>query len=233
MTIESGLALPGVGLGEEAWRPALQPLPVPFRILRMPGYGERGGPGQDLRPHSLATGIVAHELDEGTLLLGHSASCQVAVHAAALSGGRVAAVVLVGPTTDPDASTWPRLVNRWLRTAVHEDPRQVPALVRQYHRTGLATMRRAMDAARRDRIHEVVPRLTCPVLVVRGRHDAICTSGWAETLAGLARHPGSEAVTLEAGAHMVPITHSAMLAETVRSRLDLPGGQSTRTTNGG
>jgi hypothetical protein len=29
-----------------------------------------------------------------------------------------------------------------------------------------------MDAARRDRIEDVVPLLACPVLVLRGKHDA-------------------------------------------------------------
>jgi hypothetical protein len=45
--------------------------------------------------------------------------------------------VLIGPTADPHAATWPTLVRRWLRTAMHEWPGQLPLLVRSYARPQL------------------------------------------------------------------------------------------------
>ena len=69
------------------------------------------------------------------------------------------------------------LLDRWCppdATARHESAGEVPTLVRQYARTGLWTMARAMDAARRDDVRESVRGSRCPVLVVRGPRDRIC-----------------------------------------------------------
>ena len=133
----------------------------------------------------------------------------MAAHAAGAYGAAVAGLVLVGPTTDPRAGSWPGLARRWLRTAAHEDPRQVPRLVAQYRRTGLGSMARGMDAARRDDLPAVLEALRgergLPVLVLRGRQDRICPQDWAETLAAWC-------VTLAGGAHMVPTTHGDAVA---------------------
>jgi pimeloyl-ACP methyl ester carboxylesterase len=71
-------------------------------------------------------------------------------------------------------------------------------------------MARAMDAARWHRIDRLLARVTCPVLVVRGRHDRLAPADWVSTLAELT--PQGRAVTLPAGVHMVPITHATALA---------------------
>jgi pimeloyl-ACP methyl ester carboxylesterase len=133
-------------------------------------------------------------------------------------------MILIGPTTDPRAARWSRLAVRWLRTAVWERPGQVPVLARDYHRTGLLGMGRAMDAARRHRIDRALTTVSCPVLVVRGRHDRIAPADWVAALGELA--PQGRAVTLPAGAHMVPITHTTALAaemEAFLSVLPQPG----------
>ena len=129
---------------------------------------------------------------------------QVAAHAASAAGGAIVGLVLVGPTTDPRAGGWAALVRRWLRTAVHEDPRQVPGLARQYARTGLGSMRRGMDAARRDDLRATLDDLRLPVLAVRGPQDRICPQDWAERLAPWC-------LTLTGGGHLVPCTHGPEL----------------------
>jgi pimeloyl-ACP methyl ester carboxylesterase len=212
------LCVPGLGLDEAAWTPTLASLPGRGGVVvRLPGYGARPSRSDDLRPAALAASLVAEHLPAGsapTVLLGHSASCQVVVRAAALAPDRVAALVLVGPTTDPRACSWPGLVQRWLRTAVWERPGQVPVLARAYTRTGLLWMGRAMEAARRDDVRDGLAAVRCPVLVVRGRHDRICPKDWAEELAALSP-AASRAVTLDRGAHMVPLTQGVRLAATI------------------
>lgn len=215
------MAIPGLGLGPEAWRPTLDHLGGSVRTL--PGFGKPGRKSDDLSPAAVATRVVAEleEADHRVVLLGHSASCQVAAQVAAAARDRVTALVLVGPTTDPRAATWRRLVARWLATAVHETPRQVPSLVRQYSRTTLPVMARAMEAARHDDISESLARAAVPTFVVRGRHDAICPADWAERVAALGA-PGSRAITLPAGAHMVPLTHGRLVADAVGRFLSDP-----------
>jgi pimeloyl-ACP methyl ester carboxylesterase len=202
----SDLALvPGLGLDAAAWEPTTRCLAgARCEVTLLPGYGERAGAGADLRPATLAETLLTR-LPEGRFVLaGHSASCQVVAHAARLAPDRVTGLFLVGPTTDPRAQGWPRLVRRWLATARHERPGQVPSLVRQYHRTTLAVMARAMDSARKDRIDETLAQVRCPVRVVRGRHDRICPPDWAQALGATD--------TLAAGGHMVPLTHGDLVA---------------------
>jgi pimeloyl-ACP methyl ester carboxylesterase len=124
-------------------------------------------------------------------------------------------LVLVGCTTDPRAASWGRIAERWLRTAVWERPSQLPVLGRTYARTGPLRMLHAMDAARREDVRERLRAVDCPVLVARGRHDRICPDDWAQGLVAAAP-TGSRAVTLEKGAHMVPLTHGKMLAAALR-----------------
>lgn len=233
------VCVPGLGLDERAWQPTLdalggealavhegRPTRRPGRVVLLPGYGVRPGPGDDLSPAALGVRLAGlltgaagptgvRPADGPVLLAGHSASCQVVLRAAgALGPARVTGVVLVGPTTDPRARSWPALARRWTATAVRERPGQLPDLVRAYTRTGPGWMLRAMGVARRDDLRPLLPDLGCPVLVVRGPHDRICPAPWAEEVAGLAP-PGSAAVTLRAGAHMVPRTHGSLLAEQV------------------
>jgi pimeloyl-ACP methyl ester carboxylesterase len=175
--------------------------------------------GDSLAPADLASRLLTQVAPAPVVLVALSAGCQVAAHAALQAPDRVRALVLIGPTTDPRGSTWPRLVLRWLATARHESPRQVPALVRQYRRTGLRSMARAMHAARSDRIEAVLPRLACPVLLLRGQHDAIAPSDWLELLTGGAT-PARDRRTVAGGAHMVPWTHGATVARLVADFLE-------------
>lgn len=215
MSVDALVLAPGLGLGSVAWQPTLDALRVDAAtaVHRLPGYGAPAGPEDDLHPRALAGRLIGAwpEAWRRVVLLGHSASCQVVAHAARAAADRVAGLVLVGPTTDPRATTWPRLAGRWLATARHETPRQVPSLARQYHRTTVRSIVRAMDVARTDRILDPLSGIQRPVLVVRGRHDRICPEDWAGSVAG-AGGPGSLLATLPRGAHMVPLTHGRLLA---------------------
>lgn len=197
--------------------PTLAALPTrQGEVALLPGYGIRPGRDDDVRPSSLARRLVADHLADldGVILAGHSAGCQVVVEAAVAAPHAVAAIVLVGPATDPRARSWAGLAGRWLRTAAHEPPQQAPYLARAYARVGPLNMLRTMDAARRHDLRPGLARLSCPVLVVRGPHDRICPLDWANELTG-ASPPGSASASLSAGAHMVPLTHGALVAEQI------------------
>ena len=201
--------VPGLGLGPESWRPTLSALGEEAAVHVLPGYGVPLDPGPPPSPAELA-GRVLGRLAGPTTLVGHSASCQVVAHAARLAPDLVRRVVLVGPTTDPRASSWPALATLWLRTAGHEDPRQLPALLRQYRRTTLRSALRTMDVARRDDIVSTLTGVTCPVVLVRGARDRIARADWLRPLAAT----GTDRLVLQlpAGAHMVPQTHPELLA---------------------
>jgi pimeloyl-ACP methyl ester carboxylesterase len=222
--------VPGLGLAVQAWEPtlaALRDLGVPApadRVVLLPGYGERGR-GLDLSPAASAQRLRAALSERTTgavVLVGHSASCQVVAHVAAQSPDAVRALVLIGPTTDPRTAGWPRLLGRWLATAMREPLWQLPVLVRQYARTGPWSMLRAMDAARRDPIDVPLGAVSCPILVVRGAHDRIAPRSWADRLASM---PAATVVSLSTGGHMVPLTRPRLVAvEIDRFLTALPPG---------
>lgn len=224
------ICVPGLGLGASDWHWVIVALQeqgghVPSAEVRLlPGFG-RPGAGVDLSPEALARLVVAAAGPadgQRVVLAGHSASCQIVAHAAAMAPDTVAGLVLCGPTTDPRAATWPRLMARWLRTARHEPLWQVPSLIRQYSQTGLTSMRRAMDLARRDSIERTLQDVRCPVVLIRGPGDRLAPASWLERLAsapGSVRPPASVA-TLRQGAHMLPLTHPAALARAIGPFLD-------------
>jgi pimeloyl-ACP methyl ester carboxylesterase len=211
------VAVPGLGLGPESWAACLAALQVgPTRVQLLPGYGvptaRRGAPP----PRALAEALC-QRLVEPTVVLGHSASCQVVAHAATICPELVPRIVLVAPSTDPRARSWWRLAELWLRNAVHEDPRQVPLLLRQYQRTTLRSMHATMDAARHDDIAATLSSVRCPVVLVRGVRDRIARRDWVSALASTG--PETVVVEIPAGAHMVPQTHPRLVAEQVRRLL--------------
>lgn len=206
------VAVPGLGLSAAVPRRTLDLLGPPAGVVELPAFGLPAPRSTDLDPCALAERLLARIDAPGpVVLVGHSASCQVVAAAAART--RVAGLVLVGPTTDPRAVGWPTLAARWLRTAGHERPGQVPRLAHDYARTAPGAMLRAMAAARRHRIERALAGVDCPVLVVRGRHDRIAPADWTAALAAAA--PRGRAHTLPAGAHMVPITHPAAIAAVI------------------
>ncbi|GAA4542361.1 alpha/beta hydrolase [Pseudonocardia xishanensis] len=209
------VGVPGLGLSAATLRPVLHRLGG-GTVVTLPGFGEPVPRHLPVDPQTQAGRLLDRVTELGIdtcVLLGHSASCQVVVEAAARAPGVVAALVLIGPTTDPRARTRSRLAARWLRTSVHERPAQVPLLVRDYARTGPTAMVRTMGAARRHRIETALVGVSCPVLVLRGPRDRISPADWTDTLARVAPHGAS--TTLESGAHMVPLTEPDALAAAI------------------
>ncbi|MCD2188060.1 alpha/beta fold hydrolase [Actinomycetospora soli] len=202
------VAVPGNGLSVDGWRAPTRLLGPDAAVVALPAHGLPARRDDRLDPGTNAERLLARLDDLGvrrTVLLGHSASCQVVAEAARRAPERVTGLVLVGPTTDPRAPTWPRLAGRWLATAVHERAGQVPLLARDYTHCGLITFARAMERARQHAIGDALAATTHPVLLVRGPDDHIAPADWLDRLAAL--RPGITATTLSAGAHMVPITH--------------------------
>ena len=117
--------VPGLGLGPESYARTVEHLVTPYHVVTLPGYGEPAGAREDLHPRALAVAL-AEKIRERSVLVGHSASCQIVAEAAVQDPTRIAGLILVGPTTDPRAAGWPRLAARWLRTAAWERPAQVP-----------------------------------------------------------------------------------------------------------
>jgi pimeloyl-ACP methyl ester carboxylesterase len=116
------------------------------------------------------------------------------------------------------------MLSQWVRTATHEQVKEIPLLAPQYGRTGLA--------ARWYRTDLALAGLRLPVVVVRGEHDRIAAWDWSDRLAGLAH---GRLVTIDGGAHMVPLTHpdavAAGVTEVVSAAADVCTGKDPGTSS--
>lgn len=156
-------------------------------LLDLPGLAGSGAPPAPLDVPGYAE-AVAHWLTAADLppvvLIGHSSGTQVAARAAALCPDRVAAVVLASPTVDPAYRSWPKVLYRWRLDGRFPMPGLAENHRPEWKRAGLKQILHLISIHLRDRLEKIVPRVTCPVLVIRGDHDKLLTRRWAKELAG-------------------------------------------------
>jgi 2-hydroxy-6-oxonona-2,4-dienedioate hydrolase len=183
----------GLAVSSRYFVPLARRLALRHSVLApdLPGYGRSATPPQALAIAPLAAALVEWLEIVGIAkapLVGNSVGCQIAVEAAIAFPTRVERLVLIGPTMDPGAPT------RWaqLRRLARDVPREPLGLnlaeLRDYVRMGprriLATARYALD----DPLRAKLPRVTQPVLVLRGEDDRIVSQQWTEEVAGLLPH---------------------------------------------
>lgn len=209
--------VPGLGLGPESYARTVEHLTTPYHVVTLPGYGEPAGAREDLHPRALAV-TLAEKIRGRSVLVGHSASCQIVVETAVRHPELAHALVLAAPTGDVGMSSWVDRAVRLVGSAIPD----VPKLVRispQYARTTLPSIARAGEASRRHDLAAVMPYVRAPVVLVRGRHDLLCTAEWLERLAQLSN---GEARTLDTGAHMPVVTNGPELAALIERAAALP-----------
>jgi NAD(P)-dependent dehydrogenase (short-subunit alcohol dehydrogenase family)/pimeloyl-ACP methyl ester carboxylesterase len=208
----------GAGVSSRTLHPLVAELgeTVDAWTVDLPGFGHSDKPRRPLTTPELATALAAW-LRSADLapacLVGCSYGCQIAVDAALRHPDAVSALVLVGPTMDPSARTWPRMLARWLRNAVHEDPRMLPLNIADYRDAGAARVLATLRESARDRVEDRLPRVRVPTLVVRGELDRIGPPAWAERVARLV--PDGRLVTIPGAPHMVPFRAPRELSDVI------------------
>jgi pimeloyl-ACP methyl ester carboxylesterase len=151
-------------------------------------------------------------------LIGNSFGCQVAAETALRRPDLVAALIMVGPTTDPAVATaWGQL-GRLLRDLPHEDPRQVPILAADIRDAGPRRIVKTLRYAVNDHIDAKLPVLRVPTLLIRGSLDRIAPQTWLDRAAGLI--PGSRTLTVDHAAHNVVTTAGPETAAAVTTFID-------------
>jgi pimeloyl-ACP methyl ester carboxylesterase len=167
--------------------------------LDLPGYGASPHPRRDvtIREHAgvVARYIREHVLDAGLpapVVVGHSMGTQIVGNLLVDHPGSASAGVLLGPTAEPGARTFPRQAVRLAIDAVGEPPRTIglllfDAVVRCRPPYYLRQLRHVVE----HRLEDVLPRTTAPVVVVRGERDPVAPERWVAALAAsapLGRH---------------------------------------------
>ena len=187
----------------------------------LPGFGLSGKPGVVLGTRRLADALGVWLQATGmapAVLLGNSYGCQVIVDLVTRHPEAAAAVVLSGPTVDPQARTVTRQVLRWLRDALHEDPLQAPILLRDVRDAGASRVIATLRHAVRDRIDQKLPSVSVPALVLRGGIEPIVPARWADEAARLL--PRGQVATVPGSPHNSVYVAAGALTAAVEAFLD-------------
>ncbi|MEU0060141.1 alpha/beta hydrolase [Streptomyces sp. NPDC006334] len=187
----------------------------PARLLDVPGFGDPSGPVCSEEVGAIADTVarwLAAVPRAAVVLAGHSTGAQAALHATVQVPERVRALVLLGPTFPPRLRRMQPLFGAFARTAVHEVPSVVPAVLPSYLKAGPRRLLTCIRSGQADAPEDVVSAVTCPVTVVAGEHDALCPPEWVEHLARRARRGRG---VLVPGAHAFPHPHPAVTAALV------------------
>jgi pimeloyl-ACP methyl ester carboxylesterase len=158
-------------------------------------------------------------------VLGNSFGCQVAVELAGRRPDLVAALILVGPTTDPGAASMSAQLGRLMRDLPGEDWRQAPILYADIRDAGARRVVTTLRHAVRDRIDTKLPGCHMPTLLVRGAHDRIAPQPWLERAAALT--PDARTLVIEKAAHNAVTTAGPELATAIDTFLALTATQRT------
>jgi pimeloyl-ACP methyl ester carboxylesterase len=185
-------------------------------IPDLAGFGLSGKPEKVLDVGGHAR-VLAAWLDAAGIgpvaLLGNSFGCQVAVELAYRRPDLVAALILVGPTTDPAAASVSGQLRRLLLDLPFEDPRQLPILAADVRDAGVRRVSATLRHAVRDRITAKLATIRVPALLVRGSRDRIAPQPWLDHLATLI--PDAETLVLRGAAHNAVTTAGPELAAAI------------------
>lgn len=198
--------MPGIGaLGE--WTRA--------HLVELPGLAGSGDPPHELDVPEYGRCVadwLTARVAVPVVLAGHSSGTQVAARAA-VRHPKVAGLVLASPTVDPVARGWLRLAVRWQLDGRREPPGLTRSHRPEWKRAGVRRLLHIVRVHLADRIEEPVSRLDVPLLVIRGRDDAISTAGWGRRLASLVPDGTYTAVR---GAHTFPWLDPHAWSEPIR-----------------
>ncbi|HZG94538.1 MAG TPA: alpha/beta hydrolase [Mycobacteriales bacterium] len=180
----------GYGVTSRYWFRTARILGESARVLlpTMPGWRGSERPGRVLDVSELADAVadwLRSEEGPPAVVVGNSFGCQVVAELAVRSPGLVAGIVLTGPTVEPAARSFPRMIGRLVRDTVREPPSLAGIIAVDYTAFGPRNVVGVGRVAIAHRLEDVLPRVGVPALVVRGSRDRLVSQAWAERCAAL------------------------------------------------
>ncbi len=186
-------------------------------IPDLPGFGKSTKPAQALDVSQLADALAqwmqAIGLERATLL-GNSVGCQVIAQFAIRYPECIERAILVGPSMDPQALTARQEIGRWVANIPFEPVHLFPIIIGDFFHAGIRRTAKTLKYALQDHIHEHLPYIRVPTLIVRGSHDTVVPQRWAEEATNLL--PNGKLVVVAGAAHDVNYNSPKQLATIVR-----------------
>lgn len=176
--------------------------------IDLPGFGRSESPSDVLTVPQLADWVIAWMSEMGIRqchLVANSLGCEIAAHLAVKAPERVATLILIGPTLDPQAYALATQTLRLLQDALREPLRLWMNWIFDFCRAGL---RRAIGTTRemfRDHIERQLSYVTARTLVIRGGTDPTVPQSAALALTHLLAY--GELLVIEGAPHCVHYTN--------------------------
>lgn len=209
----------GAGVSSRYWVPAQRWLAElgPYRVhaLDLPGFGRSDDPPWPPELPQLARhveGWLEQHVPGCCHLVGQSVGCEIAVLVAVALPERVQSVVLAGPAGLPSLHSVCAQIFEAGLDAFRERWQLFPAILPDYLRCGPQRFFRLLMEQKHCHVEPLLPKLEKPVLVLRGRHDAVAPERRVERVAALLPNA---TITTVPGAHGAHYTHARPFAEVV------------------
>lgn len=214
----------GLGMSGRYMLPTLRRLAPDFRVYApdLPGFGRSTGPDWALTVPELADALAGWMDAVGLVraaFLANSLGCQVVGQLILRHPGRVTRAVFVAPTMDPRARNPLAQAWRLLRDTPHETPGAILIALWGYWQAGPRRIWGTLRSALRERAEDSLPRISVPVLVVRGSRDPVVPQGWAQEAARLLPH--GRLIVIPGAPHAANYSTPEALVRAVRPFLDV------------
>ncbi len=209
----------GLGVSSRYMIPTARLLAPDHRVYApdLPGSGRSGKPRHILNIDELADALAAWMRANGrrnAILIGNSLGCQTIAALALRHPDLIARAVFIGPTMDPEACTTLREFRRLMVDSWRESCTQPFLTLFDYWRTGPYRTWRTLQYGLHDPLEAKLPRITIPVLIVRGGRDPIVPQGWAAEIERLL--PCGRLVVIPSAAHTVNYSSPRHLLRVLR-----------------
>jgi pimeloyl-ACP methyl ester carboxylesterase len=198
----------GLGLSSSFYEGSYGPMAaagVRLLVPDLPGWGGTPGPLTGISPHYTASFLehFAHQLGlRGAVWAGHSLGAQAVVELAVRRPELVRGLVLVGPTGRPGALEVLRQAGAIAVESTRVSLHVMRGIARDYLRT---PPQRYLGTWLRHGRHDLAWQLRavrCPVLVLVGDRDPVCTRGFIRMLEHCL--PDARVEWVPGGTHALP-----------------------------
>lgn len=196
----------GIGVSSRYFERLVPALSPRGRVIcvDLPGFGVAPRPAHPLTVADFAL-VLAAALDRlgvrNCVIVGHSMGTQVATRLALDRPDLVSALALLGPVMDPSDRGVVRAALRLGRDVLGESLRGNWVVLSDYVRCGMRWYLAILPSMLGYRIEEDLPRISVPVIVIRGVRDPIARRPWVAALA--ARTRWGRAVSVDGARHLV------------------------------
>jgi pimeloyl-ACP methyl ester carboxylesterase len=209
----------GFVLASRVMAPAAQLLARDFPVYApdMPGFGESDKPPAqtlDQLTEWLDAWLDARGIERASFI-GNSMGCELIITLGAVHPNRVARIVLQGPSVDPPARSYDGMAGRLMKNMIKERSSALNDIAREDY--AKATVARAVKTAYmtfRDEPEKKLPKVTAPVLVVRGGDDPVISPEWAEHCSKIA--PDGRLIVVPGYCHTMHFMAPDVFVDTIR-----------------